>query len=49
MDEAYTDIFGVERDQNGKIIMSDKLEVYKDYKVTEIIPNASCIGIVVEG
>lgn len=49
MDEAYTDIFGVERDQNGKIIMSDKLEVYKDYKVTEIILNASCIGIVVEG
>ena len=48
IDEVCTDSFEVERDQNGKIIMSDKLEVYKDYKVTEIIHNASCIGIVVE-
>lgn len=49
IDEVCTDIFEVKRNQDEKIIKSDKLELYKGYKVTEIIHNTSSIGVVVEG
>lgn len=49
IDEVYTELFSVVRNENGKIQNSEQLEKYKDYKVMEIIPNSTeLVGIVVE-